>query len=66
MLYNRGLQPAACCPHVALATFIRGPSHDLGISQCEKDNNFLLLRNTDINVYTISKRKVKQSQKKIF
>jgi hypothetical protein len=39
-----GRQPVARGPHVTLATFFCGPSHDLGISQCGKGNNFLLLR----------------------
>jgi hypothetical protein len=49
--------------YVALATFLCGPSHDLGISQYEMGKHFLLLRSIDINAYTLSKRKGKQSQK---
>jgi hypothetical protein len=32
----RGKKPAACRPHVALATFLRGLSHNLGISHYER------------------------------
>jgi hypothetical protein len=34
---------------VALATFLCGPSHDLGIGQFEKSKLFLPLRNPGIN-----------------
>jgi hypothetical protein len=51
---------------MALKTFLCGLSHDLGISQCKKGKNFLQLRNTDINVYTLFKCKDKQSQNKYF
>jgi hypothetical protein len=37
-------------PHVAVATFSCGPSHDLRISQYEKGNNFLILRRTLIYI----------------
>jgi hypothetical protein len=37
--------------HVALVTFIGGQSHDLGISQCKKDEKVLLPRNTGKNRY---------------
>jgi hypothetical protein len=50
ILETRGQLPAARRPHVALATFLCDPSHDLGISQCKKYKTFLLLRNTDINM----------------
>jgi hypothetical protein len=36
---------------VALATYLFCPSHDFGMSQCETGNNFLPLRNIDINMY---------------
>jgi hypothetical protein len=42
---ERGLYPATRGLHVAL-TFLYGPSHDFGISQCEKGTVFLLLKRT--------------------
>jgi hypothetical protein len=50
-MYDRGQQRATRGPHVALETFLWGPSHDLGIDQCEKDKSFLLLRKIDIFFY---------------
>jgi hypothetical protein len=47
--FSRGRKLAARGPQVALANFLCGPLHDLGISQCEKGKNVLLLRNIDIN-----------------
>jgi hypothetical protein len=47
---------------VALATLLCGPTHDLGISQCKKGKNFLLLRNIDI----LSERRANNSKKKHF
>lgn len=46
-------------------TFLCGPPHDLGISQCEKGKYFLLLSTMNASVYTLSKHKGKQSQKNI-
>jgi hypothetical protein len=65
MVYVRGLQPAARGPDVALATILCGPSHDLGISQCGKGKESVLLRNIVLILYTLSRRKGKQS-KEIF
>jgi hypothetical protein len=57
------------CPHT---TFLCGLSRGLGISQCEKVKNSLLLRNIDGYVHkctheqyrTLSKRKSKELRKK--
>jgi hypothetical protein len=49
--HNSGRQHVARGSHVALVTFICGQSHDLGISQCKKDENVLLPRNTVKNRY---------------
>jgi hypothetical protein len=56
MDYNRGQHPVALGSHVALATFLCSPSHDLGFSQCEKGKNILLLRNSDISIQSVPKR----------
>jgi hypothetical protein len=34
---------------MALVTFLRDPSHDLAIGQCEKDKNFLQLMDNDVS-----------------
>jgi hypothetical protein len=47
----------------ALATFMCGPSHDLGISQSEKGKHFRVLRNIGINIRTLSKRQVTIAEK---
>jgi hypothetical protein len=64
---TRGQQSAVCGSHVALENFLCGPSHDLGISQCQKKSKtFLLLRSTNIYIYThtyYASTKAKQSQK---
>jgi hypothetical protein len=50
-------------PHMALAIFLCVRSHDLRILQCKKDIHFLLLRNTDINIYL---RVTANNKKKLF
>jgi hypothetical protein len=64
-MQSRGQQLAAHRPHVVLVTFLCGLSHDLGITQREKDKNFLLLRRTLIYTHTLSKHKGKESQNNI-
>jgi hypothetical protein len=43
-------QPEARGQHMALAAVVCGPSRDLGVSQCKKGRNFLLLRNIDVSI----------------
>jgi hypothetical protein len=64
MVLARSWHPAARGPQVVLTTFLWDCSHDLGISQWEKGNRFLLLRTTDVNTYILSEHKSKQLQKK--
>jgi hypothetical protein len=55
---DRGREPATRWLHVALATFLCGATHNLGISQCEKGNIFLLLRGIDINKNVMKQVKI--------
>jgi hypothetical protein len=48
---KKGWKFVASRPDVALETFACGQSHDLRVRQCEKCNNFLLQRSTDVNTW---------------